>query len=231
VRSALSARFGYCRWRFPEYWAIAASVCAWGYFAMPRTAHVHHASMAAAMADDGLMVVAMMVPLQVRAMRLIAEHSLWSRRDRAVAVYIAGYVGAWVALLTPLAWASVTFHDLHTLDPVAGAAIGAIVTAAWLVSPWKATAARRCHRAARLAPSGWRADLDCLRYGFVSGCRCAGNCWPLMIACWLSGHSLAVMLAAFGLGWIDRHFAPDERTHGVLLAGMASALGLYAFVR
>ena len=207
----LAARAEYIRWRFPEYWMLALSASAWVFLALEQAQHMHHPTLAADLSHWGMMVAAMMLPLQVRAVRLTAERSLWSRRDRSIAGFVAGYSGAWVLAGLPLAWADSALHIRHRIDWSAGAAIALLVTGAWLVSPWKAAAARLCHQSSRLSPLGWRADLDCLRYGLIAGSRCAYNCWPLMLGCWLCGHSLVFMLLAFALGWMDRHFAPNYR--------------------
>ena len=45
-----------------------------------------------------------------------------------------------------------------------------------------------------VAPSGLRADLDAFRQGGVSGVPCVIVCWPLMIACALTGHELVAMV-------------------------------------
>jgi hypothetical protein len=227
----LLVRLEHLRWRFPEYWMIAVSASAWVYLAVQQTEHVHRPSVAADLSHWGMMVAAMMLPLQIRAVRLTAERSLWSRRDRSTAGYVAGYCGAWILGGLPLAWADTAFHLTHRINWTAGAAIGLIVAAAWLVSPWKAIAARLCNRTSRLSPFGWRADLDCLRYGFSSAWRCAFNCWPLMIACWLCGHSLIMMLFAFGVAWADRHFAPNYKAQAILLAMVGLMFGLYAGFR
>ena len=188
---------------------LALSGSAWVLLAAQQARHMHHPSAASDLSHWGLMVAAMMLPLQVRPVRLTAERSLWTRRDRSIAGYVAGYSGAWVLGGLPLVWVDSAFPIGHRIDWTTGAAMALLVTGAWLVSPWKAAAARLCHQSSRLSPLGWRADADCIRYGFVSGCRCAYNCWPLMLGCWLCGHNLVFMLSAFAFGWVDRHFAPN----------------------
>lgn len=190
---------------------LALSACAWIFLAAGPPAHVHHPAVAADLSHWAIMVAAMMLPLQIRPVRLTAERSLWSRRDRSIAGFIAGYAGTWLLCGLPLAWADAQFHIHHRLDWTTGAAIGLLASAAWFLSPWKAAAARRCHRTPQLSPLGWRADLGCMRYGCISAGWCAFNCWPLMLGCWLSGHSLIFMILAFGIGWADRHLAPGER--------------------
>ena len=209
---------------------IAFSASAWGYLVLRQTELQHRPGIVPDLLHWTVMVTAMMLPLQVRTIRLTAEQSIWSRRDRAIAAHVGGYVGFWVVCGLPLAWADAKLHLTHRIDWTQGAAIGFMMGAAWLLSPWKATAGRQCHRTSRLSPSGWKADFDCIRYGCVSGYWCACNCWPLMIVCWLSGHNLVVTLFSFGLGWHDRHFSPSARGHALLLATIGSISWACSFV-
>jgi len=223
---ALRCRFDHLRLRCPEYWILALSAAAWIMMAARAGVHVHQPGAAANWWHWLLMVAAMMLPLKIDGVRWTAERSLWSRRNRSIAGYLAGYVGVWALAGIPLAWASARFELPHRLDWMLGATIGLLVAAAWLLTPWKATAARMCHRTLPLSPLGWKADRDCVSYGWISGCGCAGNCWPLMLVCWLSGHSLLIMSIGFGFGWADRHFAPNYKGHALLLLALASVFGI-----
>jgi hypothetical protein len=214
--------FEHLRWRFPEYWMLALSAVAWVSLVTLQRGHVHRLGMLADWSHWMLMVMAMMIPMRIDAVRLIAERSLWSRRQRSITGYLIGYVSVWAVAGVPLAWAKAAFELPNKIDWMVGAAIGFFVAAAWLVSPWKAVAVRMCHRARSLSPLGWRADRDCVGYGWISGCGCAFNCWPLMLGCWLSRHSPVIMFLGFGFGWADRHFTPSHKTHALLLAALAS---------
>jgi hypothetical protein len=229
--AVLRRRFEYFRWRFPEYWMLALSAAAWILLAARQGGHVHRQGVLAHSLHWMVMVVAMMLPIQIGSVRLTAERSLWSRRHRSIAGYLVGYVSVWALAELPLAWASAEFALTHRINWTVGAAIGFMIAAAWLVSPWKAIAARMCHRTLPLSPLGWKADLDCVGCGWISGCGCVFNCWPLMLGCWLSGHSLVIMSFAFGLGWADRHFAPSYKAQALLLAAVASIFGVYSQVR
>jgi hypothetical protein len=218
----LQRRFEHVQARCPEYWILGLSAAAWISMAARAGAHVHHQGTAASWWHWMVMVAAMMLPLKIDGVRWTAERSLWSRRNRSIAGYLAGYAGVWALVGIPLAWAGTALELTHRLDWMVGAAIGLLIAAAWLLTPWKAVAVRLCHRTLPLAPLGWKADRDCVRYGWMSGCGCAFNCWPLMLACWLSGHSLAVMTIGLGFGWADRHFAPNYRGHALMLAALAA---------
>ncbi len=210
---------------------LGLSAAAWLLLLARHGAHVHQQSILAGTWNWLVMIVAMMLPIQIGNVRRTAERSLWSRRHRAIACYLLGYAGVWILAVLPLAWASAEFGLTHRIDWMGGSAAGLLIAATWLVSPWKSVAARMCHRTLPLAPHGWKADLDCLRYGTISGRGCVFNCWPLMLACWLSGHSLIVMCFAFGLGWADRHFAPSYKALALLLASAAAGFVVCAQFR
>jgi hypothetical protein len=205
---------------------LTLSAAAWLALAARARVETHAADAASNWWHWMLMVAAMMLPLQIDKVRLTAERSLWSRRHRATAGYLLGYLGVWAALGVPLSWAFTQLHIAHRIDWRLGTAIGLLAAAAWLLSPWKQVAARMCHRTATLSVSGWEADRDCVSFGWISGCGCALNCWPLMLVCWLSGHSFVAMLFSFALGWTDRHFPPHYFRNAAAVAGLALAFGL-----
>lgn len=228
-------KFRYVTGRFPEFWMLAASAGAWVVLAARAGMHLHHLAMHS---DAGanwrhwmLMVAAMMLPLQIQAVRLTAERSLWRRRHRAILGYLLGYLSVWGLAGIPLAWAFTTLGISHRIGWRQGTAIGLVLAAAWLVSPWKAITSRMCHRTLPLSPASWRADWDCLAYGWIAGCACALNCWPLMLVCWLSGHSFIAMVLGFGLGWVDRYEAPNYRLHATAAAMLGLAFGVLSQLR
>jgi len=216
--------------RHPELWTVAASAGAWVILAARARGHVHYEHLYAHAVQNWqhwmIMVAAMMLPLQIRGIRLTAERSLWSRRHRAVLGYLLGYLFVWGFSGVPLAWGFSTLGISHRISWMDGAAVGFLVLAAWLVSPWKKLAARMCDRSVPLSPTGWRADRDCLTYGCVAGYTCALNCWPLMLVCWLSAHSFITMIVGFGLGWIDRHLAPNYWLHAIAAAMLGLGFSL-----
>ena len=227
--------FQYVSERFPEYWMLAASAAAWVVLATRAGEHVHHAALhsdaVANWRHSMLMVTAMMLPLQIQGVRLTAERSLWPRRHRAILGYLLGYLSVWALAAVPLAWVFTTLGLSHRFGWMEGTAIGFILAAAWLVSPWKGLAARMCHRTVPLSPSGWRADRDCLGWGWISGCGCALNCWPLMLVCWLSGHSFIAMALGFGFARVDRNGAPRYRIHASAEATLGLAFGILSQLR
>ncbi len=191
-------------WRHPEWWSLSLSGLSWIILlTRPRSPHAAHAI--GGLSDWTLMVLAMMLPLSIASIRVTAERSLWHRRHRAIAEFLAGYVLVWIVIgamgvstLTALPIVSWVGPELATI-------LGLVAVAAWQFAPAKRRALRACHRTAPLAGRGWRADRDCVAYGLMSGGRCVVNCWPMMFACLLSGHSILVMVSVTIVGLAERY--------------------------
>ncbi len=220
--------FQYLSGRFPEFWMLAACALAWFALAAQAGVHVHDAGAFATWRHWMLMVMAMMLPLQVQGVRFTAERSLWRRRQRAILGFLLGYLSVWALAGAALSWTVIGLALPRQSGWMEGAAIGFLVEAVWLISPWKQTAARMCHRTLPLSPAGWRADRDCWLYGWTAGYGCALNCWPLMLLCWLSGHSLIAMVLGFGLGWTDRHATPAYRLYATVAAVLGVTFGVFS---
>jgi hypothetical protein len=208
----------------PEIPMLALSAAAWLALAARAGTHIHTAG--GHWWHWMLMVAAMMLPLQIDKVRRTAERSFWSRRHRASTAYLLGYLSVWAAIGVPLAWAFTRWRLSDRIEWPFGAAIGLLATAAWLLTPWKRVAARMCHRTTRLSADGWRADRDCVWFGWMSGGSCALNCWPLMLVCWLSGHSIVAMPVSFALGWTDRHFPPDDMRNAAVVTVLAFSFAI-----
>jgi predicted metal-binding membrane protein len=69
------------------------------------------------------------------------------------------------------------------------------VAAAWQLTRTKRRALLACARPVPLPPHGPRADLACLRFGWLHACRCLGSCWAVMLVMIPAGHDLAWMAA------------------------------------
>lgn len=182
-------------WRRPEWPWVALVAAAWA--ALVAGGAVHHPGVA----TWTLMVVAMMVPATIPVLRAISFNSLWDRRYRSPALFLAAYLAVWVALGAlalggwQLAAALGAGHALH-----GAAATGALllVAANWQLAPAHRRCLKRCHRTLPLGARGRAADRACLRYGLYHARWCTGACWPLMLAM-LPGHGLALMAALTAL--------------------------------
>lgn len=194
-------RFG---WRHPEWWVLAAAAGAWAW--MLAVPHPHAHAQAASGADvrwTMAMVAAMMLPLTIPHVRHVARSSLWRRRHRGVAGFLAGYLAVWMLAMTAI---------VATLD-IGGRVAGSVVvvgvaTAAavlWEVAPFRRRMLRRCGRTMPLSPRGWRADADCACFGALAGASCVSVCWALMAVCVVFAHSLPVMAVLFGVQLTGRY--------------------------
>jgi Predicted metal-binding integral membrane protein (DUF2182) len=152
-----------------------------------------------------LMVVAMMVPLMLSPMRWLAFQSFRQRRHRAISLFLAGFLVPWMAVGVGVAW--LLTSDWGRNFYLAPAVF--VVAALWVLLPVRTRALAYCHLTMPLAPSGWKADRDCLRFGATIGGSCVGTCGLLMLACGLTGHNLIAMLGGTVLGALEfRSFRP-----------------------
>ena len=187
-------------WRHPEWWSIALGLAAWiALLAVPRHL-VSHQSAAISLMFWLLMVVAMMFPLVIAQVRQVAFHSLWTRRHRAIGLFLAGYVAPWVGCGALV----ILIQGAFAVERRATVIVTILIAAAWQASPWKRRALARCHRIMPLAPRGWRANSDCLRFGWRIGTACVCACWALMLVCAVSDHGILAMAAATIVAIRDR---------------------------
>lgn len=210
--------------RHPAWWVVPAAAAAWGLMALAPHPHAGHHGHAAARGPDALatlaMIVAMMLPLAIPSIRHVARSS--TRRHRATAFFLAGYLAVWMLAMLAItgAWTFAASRAGWT-----AAAVGAVALAAlWEVVPARQRHARRCDRTVPLAAGGWRAHADCARYGATSGIACAGTCWALMAICVAFAHSLPVMAVLFGVQVSGRYrrLSPSLAALAVLAAGAAA---------
>jgi predicted metal-binding membrane protein len=224
-------------WRHPEWWILALSGAAWIYMlagytlAWPVDAVRVHDRPHAAFSSHTLltdlriwlvMIDAMMVPLATGPVRAVAVRSLWRRRHRAMMVFVAGYVAVWLIAGGGVALARSLSAFLPDSSP-AIAAGGFLLAAVWHALPVRRRALASCHFTRPIAPTGWKADADCLRYGCVIGGRCVVSCWALMLACVLARHNPLAMLGTATLMVMER-FAFRPRPHLAIAALVLMAL-------
>jgi len=194
------------QWR-PEWRVAAVAAAAWlALFVASGTHGAHHGPDHTAAAGIGglsgwvLMVVAMMVPVTLPAVRYVGLNSLRRRRRRAMALYTAVYVGTWALLgVTALG----IDHLLRVHLGLSGRLL--LVLALLAASGWQLTRAKRralfaCGRTVPLPPFGRRADAGCARFALLHGLRCIQSCWAIMLVMVALGHSsLAWMVALTAL--------------------------------
>lgn len=239
VLNALAQRLALTlRWR-PE-WRVAAVVAAtWIALAAGLGTHAshtgtHHAALApiAGLPGWSLMVVAMMVPVTLPAIRHVGMSSMRSRRQRAMAIYTIVYVGVWVLFgITALGTEHLVRVHLGISHTLLLAAVLA-VAGAWQLTRAKRRALFACGRTVPLPPLGRRADAGCTRYAVLQGWRCVKSCWAIMLVMVVVGHSSLVwMLALTALVVAEELTVSGRRltrpAAGALgVAAVAVALGL-----
>jgi predicted metal-binding membrane protein len=97
------------------------------------------------------------------------------------------------------------------------------LAAAWTLLPLRARWQVRCHRRIALRPIGVWAEVDSLRQGAANGLPCVVMCWPLMLACTLTGHGVVAMLACACLTLVEkRMFRPRPLPIAVGTLGLAA---------
>jgi predicted metal-binding membrane protein len=223
----------------PAWWVLAVSGVAW--VAMLDGGHAANGWALCASApglgnvldaSGGLlfgwviMTLAMMPPLSLPMLRHIAVRSFPDRRQRAMVVFLAGTLAVWAlagVMVVPLMVVRSSWMIDQTLVPVAAF----LIAAAWQLTPWKQAALRRCHRTFPLAPAGWAADRDCLRFGLAHGLDCVVACWPAMLALMLAQHGLAIGICVQCIAMAERRrcrYQPVTTAAGLVLCGVL-ALG------
>src|SRR5581483_9450932 len=190
----MGTRLRFFFWLHPEWWTVGLASGAWGVMlqhAWQNSGHngYHGSTLFPEIGYWMLMVAAMMLPLVTGRVRFTATVSLWARRHRAIAGFVVGYFGPWLAL-------GIVFAPLRQMNwthTYAAPALAFAAAALWQKTVVYKRALTACHRTWPIAPLGWRADRDCVRFGSFIGFACLRTCWPLMLACGFAGHSLVAM--------------------------------------
>lgn len=218
TRRSMASAAQYFFWRHPEWWSRCICASAWVLMLFHAWRHAgHEGHYSTTFAQDVaywmLMAAAMMLPWVLYSVWVTAVGSLWARRHRAIAGFLAGYFGPWLAL--GIAVAGLRQAPWTHID--AAPALGFGAAALWQRTRMHRRALTACHRTYSLAPSGWRADRDCLYFGAIIGSACVWSCWPLMIACALAGHSLLALAGGMFVAGAERWwFQPRAARAGAL---------------
>lgn len=141
-----------------------------------------------------LMLVAMMAPALIAPILHVRLQSFRTRRARAVALFVTGYILVWLpagALLTAIALAGTLF-----MGPLALTTTALAAAAIWQCSPAKQSCLNRGHALMALAAFGAAADRDAFRFGVTHAWWCVGSCWALMLIPMLLPFAQAAAMAA-----------------------------------
>lgn len=190
------------RWQ-PEWRVAVVVAAAWltllaGLGMPPMHLGPHHAALGvlAGLPGWSLMVVAMMVPVTLPAVRYVGLNSMRRRRQRAMALYTIAYVGVWLLFgLTALG----TEHILSVHLGISRRVLLALALAA--AAGWQLTRAKRralfaCGSTVPLPPLGRRADAGCARFALLQAWRCIRSCWAIMLVMVVAGHASLVWMVA-----------------------------------
>jgi predicted metal-binding membrane protein len=193
--------------------------------------HAGHSlgSLPTALAGWMLMSVAMMVPVVLPAVRHVGFNSIRQRRQLAMFLFFAVYVGVWVAFgMLALTGQRLALETLD-IDARVLLASALAVAAGWQLTRVKRRALLACRRTVPLPPIGRRADAGCARFAFRQGRRCVASCWALM-AVMLAVQQAAVvwMLALTALIAIEELTRRGRRLLPLSAAALATAAALVA---
>lgn len=191
VRSRLDA--------YPEWWLGLVAAVGWS-FMWPHLITLgrpcHRISLAADFRDWMYTVAAMMIPQMSNSVRWTADRSLRRRQNRAMAEFIAGYLVLWALAGLGV----VTLMGSRAIRTEWMAALIFALAGLYALTPFHRVASVARHALIPLAPTGLRADWDCLRLGTLQGIGCVASCLPLMLGCTASGHGLVAMLGGTAIG-------------------------------
>ncbi|HKD82861.1 MAG TPA: DUF2182 domain-containing protein [Candidatus Angelobacter sp.] len=151
-----------------------------------------------------IMITAMMFPTLVPQVRVVAARSLWFRRDRSMLLFLAGYSALWLVYGVT---AKAVLQLLRLFSPAVFSFLlpfSLLLAGLWQLTRRKQRSLVACHFTMPMAPSGWRADFDCCRYGARTAAYCCISCWALMLVCVAAGHSLWAMLVVACVSLAER---------------------------
>jgi predicted metal-binding membrane protein len=190
------------QWR-PEWRVAAGAAAAWLALLAGLGMHRAHlgpdhspAGVMAGLPGWSLMVVAMMVPVTLPAVRYVGLNSMRRRRRRAMAVYTAVYVGAWTLFGVTALGADHLLRVHLGLGEHVLLALALVTAAVWQLTRAKRRALFACGRTVALPPLGRRADAGCARYALLNAWRCIRSCWAIMAVMVAVGHSSLVWMVA-----------------------------------
>jgi len=176
-----------------------------------------------------VMVVAMMGPATLPALRYIEYNTLWWRRGRAIGLYVVAWLGLWT-IFGAVVQLMKSFNG--TLNPTAVFAFCLAAAAIWQITPAKRQALNDCHRPAPLPPFSWPATKGVLRYGARTTSACIRACWAFMLVMAVTpAAEFGWMLALTGAVTAERFTQRPRRTTryiAVMLAFAALTMSVLA---
>ena len=184
-----------------------------------------------------VMMIGMMVPSAAPTILLFAalqrHRAPDSRRGpyAGIALFLAGYVGAWTAfsLVATLAQWRLSMAGLLTPDLIGtGSLGGALFVAAGLyqLTPLKNACLEHCQSPAGFLVRYWGSGTTApLLLGARHGVYCLGCCWMLMLLLFAFGVMNLLWVAALGIFVLIEKLAPPKPLFGKISAVMMIAAG------
>lgn len=189
-------------------------------------------SLPAALAGWTLMSVAMMVPVALPAVRHVGFNSIRRRRQWAMFLFFAVYLGVWAAFgILALTGRRLALETLGIDARVLLVSVLA-VAAVWQLTRVKRRALLACRRTVPLPPVGRRADAGCARFALRQGWRCVASCWALMAVMLAVQQAAAVWMltltALMAAEELTRRGRRGRRLLPLSAAALAAAAGIVA---
>jgi predicted metal-binding membrane protein len=198
------------------------------FFATPTGRGLSVTDWAGGLASWFVMVLAMMLPLTIFPVRTTAFGSLWRRRNRAIGVFLAGYLAVWMATGVVSTLVLIVVRGIQPADSRWAVGASFLAATGWQMTSLKRRFSSACHQIRPLAPDGWRAHRDCLYFGLDHGIHCVGNCGVLMLASTFSPwHN--VMMAVATLILIYERYRARPRDSAVTVTLGLLALGHFVY--
>lgn len=145
-----------------------------------------------------VMMVAMMIPSAAPAILLYAKvHRRAQRSPPPTAIFLAAYLGCWLAFSLLAAAAQGLLAAPATMALDSPRAAGALLVAAGLyqLSPVKDKCLGRCRSPAQFLTRHYRrGPLGAVRLGLLHGAYCVGCCWLLM--------AVLMVVGVMNLAWV-----------------------------
>ena len=211
----------------PE-WPVAAFIgVGWLTIVALEATGDHRLHTAPAWIAWAIMSALMMVPVTLPAIRYLAFNSFRRRRLRAMVIFVASYLAAWIGFGL-LALAAVSAGIDAGVSPRALTIVTLIVAALWQLAPYRQRAILQCRRAVPLSPTGLRADSSCAHFGTQQALHCMQVCWPAMLLMAIVGHQLAPMAALTIIIVAEEHAPWRKRLFTPVFALFLAAAGLTA---
>jgi hypothetical protein len=182
--------------RLPPRVIVLATLAAWSALLLSHSTstneHDHHdlAHWSSSVLQWLLMILAMMLPLLGPPLAHVRRRSFAEARIIASTGFVLGYFSVWLVVVLVVSTVVYFVLPIQSL-PVTGVSFG--VATIWASSSRNAKALALCGATRPLAPGGVTSFLSSCRYGLLIGQACAKSCTPLMVACALTGHSIAAI--------------------------------------